>query len=587
MWSLCLTSRQGRKIVKLPPTATTKNLYDTAEAEFGEKVAELKFGFPPTLAPSSEDQKIQTILQNQERIQVEFSTATSGGKSKGTKVASKSKSTAKNPHESSTSSRSKRVAAQRATENMPDVIKAQEKILREQQTTKSSKRQRTNSSGASSPASSKRSTKPSAPKFTASAGQGRRLADGSTVSAPKGRKRSSPGGILGSASSSQPSDMSEALMGALNDSGKMGQVLRKGMKNAVQASYETSRAFSRLAAIQAKKFTMTLQEAASSSILVVAYHGSVDKTKTEEQVDCIPRDVLEAVLKGIHASNTEALRPENLALLSPRVLWSLVYIFPDKRTVPDMYRELLPDLDWKFLRRRAQQLSGKAMENLRQEEEAKGTNDDDREAAQAIAAVENAMENLEGYTAAERQARQAQAALNRLQASKIRNEGDDEVPWKIETPSESDRDELRECMDGTTTGDQITRLINRLMRECQIHNWRELANVDDVPALAEKLQVPASQVQTWVDRAQDHSVDEIIVAVCDNNVRAVELLIEIARSGTPKDLAAWRNIPQLLYQRMAGREDAPSIEDLRTWSQRAYQLLQEFEWLNWYATPVE
>jgi len=383
--------------------------------------------------------------------------------------------------------------------------------------------------------------------------------------------------------------MSEALLGALNDSGKMGQVLRRGMKNAVQASYETSSAFSRLAAVQAKTFTMTTRDNAGSSVLHVSYQGSVDKTKTEEQVDCIPRDVLEAVLRGIHASTTEALRPENLALLSPRVLWSLVHIFPEHSSVPDMYKELLPDLAWNFLRRRAQQLSEKAMENLRQEQEAKGEDEGDgARAAEAISAVEHAMENLHDYSAAERQTRQAQAAMMRFEAVHGTSESDGAAAaeWKLVTPTEPDRDELRQCLEGTASS-VVTSLINKLMRECQIHNWRELANVDNVQALAEKLGVLPSNVQVWVDRAQDQSVDEIIVEVCDGNIRAVELLTETARSGTPKDLAVWRNIPQLLHQRMTDKEGAPSMDELRTWSGRAHELLQEYEWLNWYATPVE
>ena len=599
-WSLCLTSRQGRKIVQLPPTASTRDLYQIAKEQFGSNIASLKYGFPPKLAASSDEQAIQSILQNQERIQVEFDTAEkskstskgNGGKAKQKqKQAQAAKAVASPPP---TTGRSKRAAAQRATENMQAVIKEQEKLLKEQQPSKSSKRQRINTSNASSPsrgaaaapASSRRPTKPAPARFTASVGQGRRLADGATVSAPKSRKRASPSLA---APSTQASDMSEALLGALNDSGKMGQVLRRGMKNAVQASYETSSAFSRLAAVQAKTFTMTTRDNAGSSVLHVSYQGSVDKTKTEEQVDCIPRDVLEAVLRGIHASTTEALRPENLALLSPRVLWSLVHIFPEHSSVPDMYKELLPDLAWNFLRRRAQQLSEKAMENLRQEQEAKGEDEGDgARAAEAISAVEHAMENLHDYSAAERQTRQAQAAMMRFEAVHGTSESDGAAAaeWKLVTPTEPDRDELRQCLEGTASS-VVTSLINKLMRECQIHNWRELANVDNVQALAEKLGVLPSNVQVWVDRAQDQSVDEIIVEVCDGNIRAVELLTETARSGTPKDLAVWRNIPQLLHQRMTDKEGAPSMDELRTWSGRAHELLQEYEWLNWYATPVE
>jgi hypothetical protein len=601
-WSLCLTSRgQGRKIVQLSPSATTRELYQVAETQYGTSVAvsSLKYGFPPKLVQASDTQPIQEVLQNQERIQVEFGSAATSTAAK-TKPETNIETTTGSSTitTTNTSRKSKRAASKRATENMPAVIQAQEKLLQQQQQPKS-KRPRT--TAAASP-STKRPTKPPAPKFTSSVGKGRRLADGATVASPpntKGgrnkRANSSSRIISESSNKNKTSDMSEALLGALNDSGKMGQVLRKGMKNAVQASYETTRAFSRLAAIQAKKYALEIREeggTASSSVLVISYQGSVDKTKTEEHVDCIPRDVLEAVLKGIHASNTEALRPENLALLSPRVLWSLAHIFPDHSSIPEMYQQLLPDLDWAFLRRRAQQLSEKALENMRQKQEVNGEEVNGEQAAEAIAAVEHAMEHLQDYTAAERQARQARAALNRLEGTTSSQDGEDgSAEWKLVTPTEPDRDELYQCIQGTnsTTKTDVPELITKLMRECNIHNWRELANVEDVKTLARKLDLPEEEVQPWIERAQEKSVDEIIVDICDDNVRAVELLTDKARSGTPKDLAVWRAIPQILYQRVVvgEEEDVPSLEQLRTWSQRAHQVLQECEWLNWYATPVE
>jgi hypothetical protein len=31
----------------------------------------------------------------------------------------------------------------------------------------------------------------------------------------------------------------------------------------------------------------------------------------------------------------------------------------------------------------------------------------------------------------------------------------------------------------------------------------------------------------------------------------------------------------------------PSVEELATWCQRAYELLQEYEWMNWYSMPID
>ncbi len=567
LWSICLASNKGRKIVQLSPAASIRELHQLAETHFATPISSLKYGFPPKIADHHHDgtQPIQEIFQNQERIQVEFGTL-----AQPTTIPSSTSISSSSSSPSSTLRKSQRAAAKRATEKMPAVIQAQEELLKEQQQQQPRKRPKTTTLSTTKP----QNKKIPIPKLPS--GTGRRLVDGATVTTGSSRKR--PVTLGGKPKSN---DMSEALLGALNDSGKMGQVLRKGMRNAVQASYETTKAFSRLAAIQAQSYTMEVHD----SLLTIVYHGSVDKTQTiQEEVDCIPRDVLEAVLQNIHASNEEALRPENLALLSPRVLWSLVRIFPNHSSMQDMYKELLPDLQWSFLRRRAQQLSEKALENLRQQQQ--DDEDDGGKALEVIAAVEHAMEHLQDYTATERQARLAQAAVRRLQATNPKTESS--RIWKLMTPTEPDREELRECIQGTTTKSETTKLINKLLRECQIHNWRELANVDDAEPLAQKLQVPVEQVQSWIDRAQDESVDEIIVEICDDNVRVVELLTEKARSSTPKDLAMWRSIPQLLYQRIGGvMEDTPTIEQLRTWSQRSHQVLQEYEWLNWYATPVE
>jgi Holliday junction resolvase-like predicted endonuclease len=64
------------------------------------------------------------------------------------------------------------------------------------------------------------------------------------------------------------------------------------------------------------------------------------------------------------------------------------------------------------LRRRAQQLSEKAKENVRQGQEAQGKEImNDKQAAEAVAAVEHVMEHLHDYESMERKAKQAQAAL--------------------------------------------------------------------------------------------------------------------------------------------------------------------------------
>jgi hypothetical protein len=73
-------------------------------------------------------------------------------------------------------------------------------------------------------------------------------------------------------------DMSKALMGTLENQSKMGIDLRKGMKNVVQANYETTWAFSRLAAVHGKNFAVKVK----GKVLRISYKGSVDKTSKAE-----------------------------------------------------------------------------------------------------------------------------------------------------------------------------------------------------------------------------------------------------------------------------------------------------------------
>jgi len=40
-------------------------------------------------------------------------------------------------------------------------------------------------------------------------------------------------------------------------------------------------------------------------------------------------------------------------------------------------------------------------------------------------------------------------------------------------------------------------------------------------------------VEKWIDHLQIESVDEIIVEICDNKIKAVEALREEAHTGTP------------------------------------------------------
>jgi hypothetical protein len=145
--------------------------------------------------------------------------------------------------------------------------------------------------------------------------------------------------------------------------------------------------------------------------------------------------------------------------------------------------------------------------------------------------------------------------------------------------------------------------VQALIRDCKIPNWRILANAN-AAALAATLLLPVDTVTAWMVRAQQESVEEIIVEVCQGNVDAVELLRIAARSGTPKDLAAWRWIVDTLHEELVNYQkqqqqqqqqgdeeqeetiEVPNAGTLQLWCDRAQLALEQIEWLNWYATPI-
>jgi len=349
--------------------------------------------------------------------------------------------------------------------------------------------------------------------------------------------------------------------------GKVGQVLRGAMRSAIARQYDATRAVTRVSAVQAGKYRFS---DASSSLVVTFDKGLEGRGEIEETVDNIPKEALEAVITAIHGSDEESLRPATLSQLSPRVFWSLLKETGSPSSIEEAFQQLLPALNWSFLRRRKQALSEKAKENLRQERVANVQDDEANMelAAEAVHAVENAMDQVHQFDQARRRGRAAEAALAR--------QGD---TWRLRTPSEQDEDELQQCCGGDAT--YVPTLL-----EAGIHNWRELANANADDLACRMGTVDASTLEQWIDYAQQESVEEIVVEVCDNRVDVVQILREEARSGTPKDLANWRHMPDLLLDSAHSLEGV-TVEDVATWCQRSYALLQEYEWLTWYATPVE
>lgn len=313
--------------------------------------------------------------------------------------------------------------------------------------------------------------------------------------------------------------------------------------------------------------------------------------------------------------------------------------FSSATSVEEALHLLLPELDWSYMKNRKRTLSEKAQENLRQQLErdkaaasaAAGDKDEEendhedteesiQRAQETILAVQNAMETIHDWDSQQRRNRMAQAAMARLVAlepDSTNMEGHAVNQWSLVTPTEPDDEELVACVKPTAASllfaeqldhdddddkvdAKIQTIVRALMNDCQIHNWRELANAS-APNVVERLNtvlpcsggdaapITTQAVEAWIDHAQEESVDEIMVEVCDGQVEVVEQLRDAAHSGTPKDLAGWRHVPQMLWSEAGLDQTAPAgvtVETLATWCQRAHQVLLEREWLQWYATPI-
>jgi hypothetical protein len=650
MWSFCLTTTAppfARHVVQLPADkATVSDLYEAAQGLFfPATISQLQqaAGGRAVLPLSQTTSLAQVGLQSQDRILVTLSSATlplttmsssaTSTLTKKQKIAASPKrvGSEKNGSESPTvvaTPSTKRQAAVKATASFADVIRQQDELMRQEaEATAASKRKKQAAAAASSPVrrtqSARTKTSSSAPKAFAST-TGRRLHDGTTIGPARKKQHRE--------SHQDPAlALLEAVGGSSND--RDSRLIRRGWKQAVQDAAERSKAVARLAAVAAGRFHITVAYADSNKSSCSSPHDHPIRHEEEdkivkcqirfpkgvqgrgdyvdENVDILTEAVLQSVVAAIYPVNPEALRPENLALLSPRFFWSIVHYLQQQQSLqqPQEHvarsavdiglglQQLQPDLDWSFLKRRRQLLSAKALENLRQQEQQQTTvttDGDWQAAAHAIEAVEQAMGNLQTLERRQKQSRLLSAAMDRSSR------------FVVLTPTETDLDELRECCsqgcDSALSDTTIEAFAQTLVKKCGVHNWRELANCN-AHVLLDALQkyldddVDKSMVQAWIDHAQLNSLDEIVVEICQGNTIAVEVLRDGAHSGTPKDLAAWRGIADSLHYELATSVSSgavitdvsslPSKGALAQWCDRAHEALNQLEWLNLYVTPIE
>jgi hypothetical protein len=644
--SLCLTSvGKERAVISMDAHSSLNELYAVARSTFrypdsGDRIV-LQHGFPPTALPPEDDDATNRTLahvgiQDQDRIAV---VVVVGVGVTSPKTNDNHNNVVAPPPTTTRTRPLQRAAARAAADSFGDVIRAQDQLLQQQQQQQQqrehSKKRRALSAGRSSARTRKSSKLAAADHHGGDAGDtgdGRRLRDGkklvvtTTTSAASAanQKRTKKSSSSRNAFQNEE-DVSMALLNALNHNNnnnktlsassssssnnnkKVGQVLRGAMKRAIANRYEASRAVSKVTAVQSNQYTIQQQQQQNDdeTTLFVRYSKGLEgRGMWEETVDCISREALEAVIAAIYNSSSttterEMLLPTTLAQVSPRVFWSLVWLYrdnPEVVTIEQCLSTLMPHLDWSFLHKRKRVLSEKAMENKRQQSHNDNDDDDEEAAREAVQAVESAMEqplgNYDNANPEERRERAARAALSRhanettattITATTIQDE------WQLVTPTERDDEELQECVATTTNGNhhQDVSTILAALHSLDIYNWRQLANAR-ADAIRRATNVSRDAVERWMDYAQARSLEEMVVEICDGNANAVQALRDEARTGTIQDLSLWRHMPDLLHS------SAPSlapmgvgVEEVRTWCRRAQRVMEEWEWVQWYATPVE
>lgn len=687
--STSATPPYQRKTLSLPEDWTVKDLKEEALRLFhsGTKTSKKKIsvnlllGYPPApLSDVKNDCIARTCIPANESLIVNFVDSasdtekvspSSGGNSKiPENIKSDHASTAQDSN-TRQNTRKRRAAAITASSNFSEVIKAQDKLLKsEKSTSKTTRKEPSKNNARAKRNTNKNQLSSSNPHASRKMAQmtGHKLSDGSVI--PGTQKAQNNRSSSSKFALKDETDVATRLLSSLESGsaggGKIGSFLRGAMRSAVSKSYESSRAFIRVSAVQSREFQMIPNE---DIHILGSDNDNNDETRTQlglytvqylkgkvsnqrgtfsEDFQLISLPTLVNVIRAVYTDpdpeggGKEMLRGRNMAQLSPRVFWSIVYhTMPvnilnksnvddngasdvvlsttvdsksqhehDAKDIEEGLQILLPDLDWKYLRGRTQILSEKAKENLRQKQELeKGDKEDAIElnkGIEAVDAVEEAMMQVlkeDGSLARERTARAALRRLGNEQTGVEEVSEDNTDDWVLQTPTEADLDEMKECLsEGNMKDDDILIVAKSLEKECGIRNWRQLANGDKTDILqhlitVEKhIELTEDEIDTWIDAAQNRSVDEIMMEICEFNENAVIALREGARAGTPKDLALWETIPGMLLDEMkSGLSHVNDVETLLAtvnerkillWCMRAKSTLEKHDWLNWYATPI-
>ncbi len=564
---------------------------------------------------------------------------------------------------SSIRGRPKRAAANIASASFKKVIKEQDKILKSERAASSRTSLKTkikNSNFSSQSTNTNDKKRKAAAEARAAAANSRRLASlpgGRTLNGTSGdtnsigvhtdegnqkstirtnsKARNTAPNVFKGMKSEE--DISFALLSSVNTPGsgrKVTKVLRSAMRRTVEKSYEASRAVVRCSAIASgdiyfskQSSSKTIQQQGTCNDIgtySVKYPKGIEGTGyyEDENIHIISIETLKAVIQSVYETDEdsdddskmtgepgrEMLKPNNMALLSPRVFWSLWYHYREQcQSIEEILETILPDLKWKFLYKRSRQLSEKAKENLRQMRREQGlqvVEDNDYEGKEieasidAVKIVEDAMENMNRQSdRASLTARTAEAALFRL---KSQNDKKSIKRWNfVNTPTEVDTDELKECIeeamvsdDTEFTPEQVDACVRYMVSNLSINNWRMLADAD-IKNISAKMSLSISHINEVfvakiVTAAQQRSMEEIMLEIVNGNEDIYQILREEASSATPKDLSLWKMIPTVLLEEvpLLLSEYKVSEQQIIDWCHGAEIAIETYEWLSEFSTSI-
>ena len=607
-------------------------------------------------------------IRHQDRIIVVTSESTSKPKGRRNNNKNNSPAAQSPPHQPQQEQRSRRKAAIAATESFAATIQQQdEQMMAITSKTSPAKRTKASPKKSSNTISSGKSASRHFTNLERIASDtnevvgGRRLRDGAVTTSPR-RKRTKMG--TSSTTTNRGSDIVEGLVSTTTDTSSSARLMRKGWRQAVESAYEQNQAHARVAAsqnlIRMVEFTITNESIGTSTSdqpaqLQVAYKKGVQgRGVYTDVVDFIDYDVLVATISEIHPA--EALRSFHLALLSPRVFWSLLYHYKNHITTTGLpvqnigdvvqasLRWCCPNLDWTYLRRRPEQLSEKAKENLRQKHERSNpasNNMDWEAAAAAILSVEQAMDGMVVVTNGEEEAANPNTVVG----------GDDENnnDWALFNVTSFEMSDLIECItsyEADSTDDTVeheavavlyplNHVVYALTQKLNIRTIYELANLSNgarevndsltkvlpevdkiiVPRVIPEdenndiVQISLAAIEQWIESAQETTAHLSVISICDNNAEIVEVLTKTLRCSTPRDLLFWESVPSLCVEQVQNRwRDVAVSEDMShdqmneweriveeyitesnilKWCRRAHVALEQVAWLNNYVAPIE